>query len=99
MGFKEGTDSELQDDLKQTVPFYPLSPPSEPATTFWYNITLGLNETGFELVFINNSSFIANYKSVTYQYTSIYSRKQQPSSSPGKPGEYLLPRRPSMECV
>lgn len=49
------------DFLNQTVPFYPLTPPSNPGTTQTVVITLGLNATGHVNFFVDGSSFRANY--------------------------------------
>ncbi|KAH8696460.1 multicopper oxidase [Talaromyces proteolyticus] len=50
----------LNDPLNQTVPYYPLRPP-QPATVQTVTVTVGYNATGFILLFMNNSSFRADY--------------------------------------
>lgn len=48
------------DPLNQTVPYYQLTPP-EPETVQAVTITVGFNATGFIVMFMNNSSFRADY--------------------------------------
>ncbi|PLB51300.1 hypothetical protein P170DRAFT_407094 [Aspergillus steynii IBT 23096] len=48
------------DPLELTVPYYPLTPPA-PTTTQTVTVTAGLNGTGFMVMFMDNSSFRANY--------------------------------------
>jgi FtsP/CotA-like multicopper oxidase with cupredoxin domain len=48
------------DPLNQTVPYYPLTPP-EPETVQTVTITVGFNATGFIVMFMDNSSFRADY--------------------------------------
>ena len=49
------------DALATTVPYYPKTPPSSPATTETIMINLGQNATGHTLFFVNNSTFRSNY--------------------------------------
>jgi len=48
--------------LSVTVPFYPIKPPEEPAVTQTIDIVGKLNDTGYLLFFMDNSSFRANFK-------------------------------------
>ncbi|KAJ5612304.1 multicopper oxidase-domain-containing protein [Penicillium lagena] len=61
----EGTEWESNncrnDPLNQTVPYYPLQPPSQPDTTQTVTISVGLNDTGFAVMFMDGSSFRADY--------------------------------------
>lgn len=52
----------MQDPLDLTVPLIPWTPPASPAVTQTLDLTLGFNETGTFLYFVNNSSFFADYK-------------------------------------
>ncbi|RAL14121.1 uncharacterized protein BO97DRAFT_448692 [Aspergillus homomorphus CBS 101889] len=49
------------DPLHLTVPYYPLTPPSNPTTTETIEINLGQNATGHYLFYLNNATFRANY--------------------------------------
>ena len=49
------------DPLTKTTPFFPFPATSKPATTETIDITLGQNETGHTLWFMDGSSFRANY--------------------------------------
>ncbi|RAH58849.1 multicopper oxidase [Aspergillus piperis CBS 112811] len=49
------------DPLNLTVPYYPQTPPSTPATTQTIEITLAQNTTGHTLFYINNSTFRSDY--------------------------------------
>ncbi|KAE8357839.1 multicopper oxidase-domain-containing protein [Aspergillus caelatus] len=48
------------DPLSQTVPYYPLAPP-EPETVQTVTVTVGLNATGYAVMFMDGSSFRADY--------------------------------------
>lgn len=48
------------DDLSKTVPYYPISPPSRPASSQNLDITFQSNGT-HNLFYVNNSTFRANY--------------------------------------
>ncbi|KAJ5722107.1 multicopper oxidase [Penicillium malachiteum] len=48
------------DPLNQTVPYYPLTP-AQPDTVQTIEITVGYNATGFVVMFMDNSSFRADY--------------------------------------
>ncbi|KAI7972181.1 hypothetical protein EIK77_001747 [Talaromyces pinophilus] len=52
------------DPLNQTIPYYPTTPPSEPATTTHVVITVGQNATGEFIFFMNGTSFEVDYKCV-----------------------------------
>ncbi|KAF3404574.1 Laccase-2 [Talaromyces pinophilus] len=52
------------DPRTQTVPYYPLTPP-EPETVQTVTITVGFNATGFIVMFMDNSSFRADYNDPT----------------------------------
>ena len=49
------------DDLNKTIPFFPFPATSKPAFTQELNITFGLNATKYNLFYINNQTFRANY--------------------------------------
>ena len=51
-----------QDALSLTVPFFPIKPPVEPVVTQTVEIVGKLNDTGYLLFFMDNSSFRANFK-------------------------------------
>lgn len=52
----------FQDALSVTIPYFPIEPPSEPAFTQTIDIVGKLNDTGYLLFFMDNSSFRANFK-------------------------------------
>lgn len=49
------------DDLALTVPFYPIKPTAQPATTRTFEITFEFNDTGSFLYLVDNQTFRANY--------------------------------------
>ncbi|MCJ1276218.1 hypothetical protein MMC21_004023 [Puttea exsequens] len=49
------------DDLAKTIPFYPFPATSNPAVTQTIEITFHQNSTGYNLFYMNNSTFRANY--------------------------------------
>ena len=49
------------DPLTQTTPYFPFGSVPSPAATQQIDITFGPNATGFNLFYMNNSSFRANY--------------------------------------
>ncbi|MCJ1400473.1 hypothetical protein MMC11_003679 [Xylographa trunciseda] len=51
------------DDLALTVPFYPITPTMQPATTRTLEITFEFNATGSFLYLVNNQTFRADYNS------------------------------------
>ena len=51
----------LNDDLSKTTPYYQFGAQPNPATTKQVDITFGPNGTNYELWYMNNESFRANY--------------------------------------
>ncbi|OJJ72620.1 hypothetical protein ASPBRDRAFT_150862 [Aspergillus brasiliensis CBS 101740] len=49
------------DPLHQTIPYYSMTPPATPATVETVTITLGYNETGYVVFFVDGSSFRSDY--------------------------------------
>lgn len=49
------------DPLESTVPWFPITPDPNPATTQVIDIDFHTNETGFSLWYMNNSTFRVNY--------------------------------------
>lgn len=54
----------LQDPLSQTVPYFPITPPSKPAVVQTIDIELKANASGNVLWHMNGSPFRANFKYV-----------------------------------
>ncbi|SPB53371.1 Cytochrome P450 family protein [Aspergillus niger] len=48
------------DPLNRTIPYYPLTP-TDPTTTQTVTISVGYNDTGFIVMFMDNSSFRVDY--------------------------------------
>ncbi|CAG8948674.1 hypothetical protein HYFRA_00001794 [Hymenoscyphus fraxineus] len=59
------------DPLNQTVPLYPAQPPAMPAITESLLISVGLNESGFALFYVNNSTFRTNYNNPLLLLTNL----------------------------
>lgn len=59
----DSTDPCANDDLSLTTPYFPITPPSTPATTEIIQVNFGVNATGHLLWTMNNSSFRVDYNS------------------------------------
>ncbi|KAJ9660325.1 hypothetical protein H2198_002633 [Neophaeococcomyces mojaviensis] len=59
--FPDSTDPCSEDTLSKAVPYYSITPPSQPDVTFQMDITVGTNATGNVLWSVNNSTFRADY--------------------------------------
>jgi FtsP/CotA-like multicopper oxidase with cupredoxin domain len=59
------------DPLNNTVPYYALTPPAQPATTKTIDISIGLNSSGNTLLFVDSSSFRINYNTPLYLLSRV----------------------------
>lgn len=57
----DNTDICLNDDLRQTVPYFSITPPATPATEVSIDLNFGVNATGHLVWTMNNSTFRTDY--------------------------------------